>query len=518
MSINIATNYLGFGSYSIPEGQSFSQIQMSAKVHKIFFTIFFATLTVLSIAIIPISIVFGGVAFIGFSALAIRSVLGAVAAFYRGQPMQNLFPNEIEAALPSLGVLSDKLCSGFPTRDGPESHEWKLNLIRAARHTLFLSGCYCGGKAFDEALVLIKERMRLLPELKTSILCSETFLNDENRQQMKAMQNEFGERFASITTQEVFPALSNATDTTTLTTQHTKALVIDYGAAFLVGGSGIVSSWSEQKGEMPPVQKENHGIFLDYFLSIKAYRDMDFVFQSPELNGTGTRLYVEMAKLFERFRPGEPQKPFSGWPVRLEPVAWPPQIQNLKLACYTSGPEQISTQFLDEIVEQVNKAKMSITIGHMYFHPPKRLLEALINASNRGVKITLLTNRLDDQSPGCHFTHAELTRYNAKSLFEGRDKPNVEVYEFRVPSTTYHKKVIVFDGKTTLLGSTNLGEKSLGSIDYEINFKVESEEFAAATAQSLEIDKTFCEKDSSPHISLKTRIFSSIQTLFVPFL
>ena len=398
-----------------------------------------------------------------------------------------------------------------------ESHEWKLNLIRAAKHTIFLSGCYCGGKAFDEALDLIRERMRTHPNLKTSILSSNMFITDANSERIKEMEREFGTRFSCLVTLEVFPYLSPATDSEMLCTQHTKALVIDYGAAFMVGGSGLLTPWSEQKGEIAPTQIESHGIFYDHLLTMKAYRDMDFVFQAPELNGIGTRLHVEMTKLFERFRFQEQEVLFTAWPARVEPIEMPHQIGNLHLACYTSGPEQGDTPFLDELIERVEKAEQTIKICHMYFHPPKRLLDALITASNRGVQITLLTNKLWEESPGCHATYAELSRYNAKSLFEGREKPNIGYYEYSVPYTTFHKKVIVIDGKTTLLGSSNIGKKSLES-DYEINFKVESEEFAAALNESIELDKQYCEKDTSPHISLKTRIFSSIQTLFVPFL
>lgn len=516
MSAITTTSPLGFGSYTLQEGETFPGIQVSAKVHKIFFTLFYSSLSALSLAIIPVSWPIGLTALAGFSYMAIRSLVGAIGAFYRSAPLQTLFPHAIESSLPALGAVSNSPCSGFATRDGVESHEWKLNLIRAAKHSIFLSGCYCGGKAFDEALDLIRERMRFHPNLKTSILSSNMFITDANSERIKEMEREFGARFSCLITLEVFPYLSPA-DTEMLSTQHTKALVIDYGAAFMVGGSGLLTPWSEQKGETAPTQIEPHGIFYDHLLTMKAFRDMDFVFQAPELNGIGTRLYVEMTKLFERFRFRDSEDPFTDWPARIEPIEMPRQIANLHLACYASGPEQTGTPFLDEMVEQVEKAEQSIKICHMYFHPPKRLLDALINASNRGVQITLLTNKLWEESPGCHATHAELTRYNAKSLFEGREKPNIGYYEYAVPYTTYHKKLIVIDGKTTLLGSANIGKKSLES-DYEINFKVESEEFAAALTQSIELDKQYCEKDTSPHISLKTRIFSSLQTLFVPFL
>lgn len=511
MSTIAAIPSLGFGGYILPEGQTFEEMQLCTKVQKVFFACLFSALAGLfSPSSLAISL--------AFSVLAIKSILETVGTFYRARPTQSLIPQEAQALLPPLATISNKLCSGFATRDGIESHEWKLKLIRAAKQNLFLSGCYCGGRAFDEALDLIRERMHLFPNLKSSILCSDIFPTEENRRRLKEMKEEFGHRFNCLITPEIHPFLSPTTDSLTLSTHHTKALVIDYGTSFVVGGSGMVSTWTEQKGDKPAAQMESHGFVYDHLLTMKAFRDMDFVFQSPEPNGIGTRLYAEMAKLFERFRYQEP-RPIQEWQAApMEPIEMPRQIHNLNLACYTSGPEQTSPEFLEEIIHQISEAKESIFIGHMYFHPPQKMLKALIDASNRGVKISLITNQQGDQSPGTHFGYAELSRYYAQSLFEGKEKPNVDVYEYNVPYTTYHKKVIVIDRKTTLLGSSNIGSKSLGGSDYEINFKVESAEFGESVVQNLEQDKPFCTKGLSPHISLKTRILSTAQSLITPFL
>lgn len=511
-------NLLGFASYPLPNGQSFDAMQLSVKVQKIVFAIFYAASALFATAIIPSSLPIGLGATVLFCALAARSVLAIVGAFYRAPPMQDLIPKELEAALSPLAALSDKPCKGFATRDGIESHEWKLKLIQAAKQTIFLSGCYCGGRAFDEALDLMMERMRLLPLLRISILCSDVFPTEENKSRLKAMENEFGDRLLCVMTPEIHPYLSPTTDEVFLTTHHTKALVIDYGAAFVVGGSGMVSPWTEQQGKETPTQVESHGIFYDYLLKIKAFKDMDFVFQSPEKNGLGARLYAEMIKLFERFRNRGSSQPLQLLYAPLEPIEMPRQIVDLKLACYTAGPEQPCPQFLTEIIHQVQNAEESIWIGHMYFHPPPKLLQALIDAANRGVKITLLTVQESDQSPGTHSAYAELSRYYAQSLFEGREKPNVEIYEYSVPFTTYHKKAMVFDRNTTLLGSSNIGDKSLGGCDYEIDFKVESAEFAESVIQIIESDKQFSVRNISPHISIRTKIYSTVQSLFTQFL
>ncbi len=509
----ISANF-GFGDYSIPHGRTFDQHQTCSKVQKVFFTLFYALLATLSFVLIPVSMPLALVGAATFSYLTLKTLLTLVGTFFRSPPTGPLFPKEVEAAIPALNKLAGQACSGFATQNGVESQEWKLNLIRSARHNIFISGCYCGGNDFDQTLDLIAERMRLVPCLTASILASNVFITTENKKRIEEMRQEFKERFICTVKLEVFPYTSPTTEEFSLSTNHTKALVIDYGAAFMVGGSGIVSPWSKQKGEFTTEQIESHGFLYDCLSQVKAYRDMDFVFQSP-LNGIGTRLYMEMNKLLHRFSPISPQ---TQWPAQMEPLPMPRQIPDLKIAAYATGPEHPTTAFLDDILQAVNRSQKSILIGHMYFHPPKKLLKALIDASNRGVQITLLTNKLGSRSPGLHLTYAELSRYYAKLLFEGRRKANVEHYEYDIPYTTYHKKVIIIDGKTTFNGSGNIGKKSLDCSDYEIDLRVESERFAAATTQILEQDKRLCQRDDDPNISLKTRIYSTFQSALTPFL
>lgn len=512
----VSIQYSGVRNERLENQASFEESELALKVQKLFFSIVFVGLAALSATLIPVCWPLGLFGIATFSYCAIKEIVGLAGTYYRSFPTEGLFSAETERAAPALGEEGNQICSGFFTRDGIESHAWKLNLIRAAKHTIFLSGCYCGGRAFDEALDLIHAQMENTLHLNVSILASELFVTEENQRRIDAINAQFKERFQFITTPEFFPYFIH--EKTTLTTQHTKALVIDYGSTFLVGGSGIVSSWSEQSGTEEPIDVEHFGLLYDHLLSMRAFRDMDFVFQFKQSNSAGTRLYLEMEKLFQRFSYTHPALRQMAIPEQLELPELPHTVNDLKISCYASGPEKQSHDFLEEMIRQVDSARANIVIGHMYFHPPNKLLEALINASNRGVSITLITNKMGEKSPGSHFGHAELSHYYAKSLFEGRAKENIAHFEYDVPYTTYHKKVVLFDGKTTLLGSSNIGEKSMKNIDYEINFKIESEAFASALSASIEQDKTFCQRDDSFEISLKTRVFSAAQSLFTPFL
>ena len=99
MTVIATTTPLGFGCYPLQKGETFPQMQVSDKVHKIFFTLFYSAVASLSLAIIPISWPLGLAAFAGFSYVAIRSLLGAIGAFYRSAPLRTLFPNGVEADL-----------------------------------------------------------------------------------------------------------------------------------------------------------------------------------------------------------------------------------------------------------------------------------------------------------------------------------------------------------------------------------------------------------------------------------
>ncbi len=521
---------LGFGEYAIPNGSSFEQINTASKTQKIAIACLMGGLTAASLLLIPVSLPLAILGALCFAAVCARAILSVAANRFQAPPTNALFPEKAVACLPRLGEVSAKPAAGFATRHGVESHFWKLELIRSARHSIVLSGCYCGGESFDETLDLIQDQMRIHPKLATSILSSEIFISKENEKRIENMEKEFGDRFTCTVIPEVFPYESPAsTDSTdrsrfSYSSNHTKALVIDYGAYYMVGGSGIVQPWARRIGETEPDGKPEN--LLQAAMGVKAFRDMDFVFGSPQLKGAGTRLHVEMMKLIERFgclNRAKTSPPFSDWPERMETksIAFEEvcgDTQTCRLACYASGPEQEKVLFLEEMIRQVRQAKTSIEIDHLYFHPPQELLEALIDASNRGVKITLIINRFGSHNPASHALFAELSRYFAQRLFEGTSKPNVEVYEFATPKTTLHKKVVVFDKKTALVGSANIGKKSLEGLDYEINLKVESEEFAAEVSRSIEKDQLLSQKMDDPRISCKTEILASIQKIWSAYL
>lgn len=511
----VQTNNYGFGEYQL-ERNEFFLFHLPQKVQNLFFSCLYGFALGVSIALIPIHGFVGVAASFGFSYLTLKSLVQVVATYYRAPSTTGLFSEANMAILPRLGEISDNSISGYATKDGVESHQLKLSLIRQALRNIFISCCYSGGRAFDEVLHLIQEKMRQRPNLTASILSSVMFISEENLARINQMEEEFGNRFQTALTPKFSPYQSPTTGELVFANHHTKVVVIDSGRAFMTGGSGIVSTWSEEKGAEPAVQKESHGFIYDHFLSMKAFRDMDFVFESSDPNGIGTRIYVEMMKLFSRFRYVEPIETQINRPPLDPPLLTRERNYDLQVACYVSGPENPTQDYLDEMIQQIRNTRRTIVIAHLYFVPPQELFDALIEARDRGVQITLITNKLGSKSPGSHMSYASLSRYFGKTLYNGQ--PNVEVYEFDVPYTSYNKKVMIFDEETVLLGSSNLANKSLSSKDYELNLKIISREFSTRISRCLQDDKALCIKVLDPLISFRTWFLSSLQTLTAPFL
>jgi putative cardiolipin synthase len=129
------------------------------------------------------------------------------------------------------------------------------------------------------------------------------------------------------------------------------------------------------------------------------------------------------------------------------------------------APEAISSRILDEI----KSAKQSISISTPYFVAPIYLRRALMDASHRGVKVTLLTNSL--ASTDQVVVHAGYANVRRNLVRHG-----IQVYEQR-GNDPLHVKLIVIDGHKTIIGSHNLDMLSMKR-NSEVGLLVHGVEFA----------------------------------------
>lgn len=102
----------------------------------------------------------------------------------------------------------------------------------------------------------------------------------------------------------------------------------------------------------------------------------------------------------------------------------------------------------DEAITLAKRAKKSITFASQFI-PDGPLLDALINASGRGVHVTIITDRKEDKG----FTTFP---YNIPyMLFKKKLKNNKEIHLFHQPGPI-HVKLLLVDGENAIFGSHNL--------------------------------------------------------------
>ena len=103
--------------------------------------------------------------------------------------------------------------------------------------------------------------------------------------------------------------------------------------------------------------------------------------------------------------------------------------------------------------------------------------DELVRAKKRGVTVKVIV-------PGKHNDHA-LTRSSGRSAYGDLLKAEAEIYEYE--SSMIHAKVTIIDGIWSVVGSTNLDNRSFG-INDEVNLAVLNSQIATRLTQDFEED------------------------------
>lgn len=143
-------------------------------------------------------------------------------------------------------------------------------------------------------------------------------------------------------------------------------------------------------------------------------------------------------------------------------------------------PKTTNAIIRDFYYEAISCAKDSIKIINPYFTLSHKLMKALANAAQRGVKVEIMLSVKSDipLTPDCGF-------YNAHKLM----KKGCTIWMFK--PGFHHTKIIMVDGKLCTVGSANLNARSL-RWDRELNAVVVDKE----TTRELEILFENQKKDS----------------------
>jgi cardiolipin synthase len=156
------------------------------------------------------------------------------------------------------------------------------------------------------------------------------------------------------------------------------------------------------------------------------------------------------------------------------------------VAIVSGGPHHNRSRIRAAFRMAIGGASESIRIETPYFVPGPRFIIALMRAVRRGVKVELILPAQSD---------LPLVRLVNRSSYSTLIKGGIEIFERE--GTILHGKVMLIDGKWSVIGSANLDQRSFHR-NYEVNVIVSSRDFGK------QVDEMFSEDLSlSRRISLE---------------
>lgn len=375
-------------------------------------------------------------------------------------------------------------CYLFATANSKESTAWKFHLIDHAKESIEFSPNFCGGLDFQVCLLKIRENLHF-NATKVHIIASKDFITGENSTLITDITKEFPDRFFFLITDRILQGFPLAT-----IENHEKLLIVDE-KYFVIGGSGITPSMSEIGDQAPAEPEIDH--WKDRFVA-SGFRDMDAVGKGPIAVAFRTHFFSLFLK-WETLVTGNginrhfdinPQNTctisildedfFKGC---IQPS---PTFAQVKALYSKPKDNPKHNEITTEICNQINSTQNNIRIAHMLFNPAEPIKIAIkqLKENRPFVTISLVTNSLNSDSPMANesFVWSNRSNYNLVS----------EVFEYIVPKILYHKKVMTFDDRITIIGSYNLGQKS-ALFDDEAAIVVDSPEFTIAVNRIIDSDK-----------------------------
>ena len=147
-------------------------------------------------------------------------------------------------------------------------------------------------------------------------------------------------------------------------------------------------------------------------------------------------------------------------------------------------------------INMFRNAKSHITILCSYFLPGRIIRRQLRYATNRGVKIKVITAGVSD---------VKLSKYAERYMYGWMLRHGIELYEYQ--PTVLHGKIAVCDGKWMTIGSYNVNDISAYA-SIELNMNVRNENCSAKTEQMLlQIAEKDCVQVTSEYYKRTGNIF-----------
>jgi cardiolipin synthase len=353
-------------------------------------------------------------------------------------------PLESEEFIRMLSALTNAtLTSGNNVEvltNGELFYEAELEAIRDAKKNINLEAyIFQKGRVADRFAEALIERARAGVQVNLVIDAIGSFATWNSY--LKGMR-EAGVRIARYHPIRWFtiPRINNRT--------HRVLIIVD-GLIGFVGGAGVADHWLYGKG------KKNR--WRDTMVRVKgsAVNDLQSTFVENWLEASG-----EILASTEYF----PACPDAG---------------NARAMIIDSSPSVgQSTRARVLFQTLLASARETIYINTPYFLPDRSARDEMVRAiRERGVQITIIT-------PGSHSDHL-LTRTSSQRLYGPLLKAGAKILEYK-PSMM-HAKVLIVDGKWSVVGSTNFDNRSFGLND-EVNLAVADPGLAARLQHDFAID------------------------------
>lgn len=403
--------------------------------------------------------------------------------------------------------------SVYLTKSAGETQEWKIRLIQEAKLSLEISAGYCMGTVFEELLDAIGIKLQTNSQIRVYLMGVQMAgcpFTASNHKKIANLLDQFPDRFSFLMTED--SELTNQENKVYISENHTKLMIVDE-KYLLLGGTNLADCFSTADISKYPVSDTAAGKLMQL-----AACDMDVIISGP----IAQKIRHEYFKLFAFFETGQKLEVFHG-EYNPEPTYYL-SVENegrAHIVCFEDNPEtarnasvfgaisgpRFGQHTIGNMYEYIiDQAAASIDIGNMYFFPRESIYNALLNAVNRDVAVTLVTNGPHDDfiaTNSLRFFYGYMNRKNYFPLmcgahfsiwdcFKGKEaeKKSTQVFELNISGVLLHKKVMTVDHLYSIIGSYNLGMKSEDAA-FEVAVIIESPEIAMQLKNVLIKDQIF---------------------------
>jgi phosphatidylserine/phosphatidylglycerophosphate/cardiolipin synthase-like enzyme len=381
--------------------------------------------------------------------------------------------------------------------NGLEMFQWDLDFLSHAQESVEVIACFFGGKTACDLIEAIKARLQQVPTLQVHLLASPILMKEKEWSMIHELQERYPDNFhLELSTQ----VASLSPDLLTID-NHVKVFIVDE-TYFSAGGTNLEEKHCSEGTYTPDRETGEEQTEVDELLPA-GMRDQDIVGKGPlarELrkaffqlysvweNYNQTQLLEKDLKIFENKHYFEVTN--NCFVERFETATEAREVSPQQIKCVIGGPHQPVNAITQEYIRLIGNAKQEIILAHLYFLPVYPIFQALMEAANRGVKLTIVTNGISEFSPiSIHF-FGWGNRLSYLPMFYGNTYhfwdatyvaslpvKNTHIYEYSLPDMLLHKKMMLIDGKIFVVGSYNMSLKSACG-DYELIIVLDSEEIA----------------------------------------